>query len=114
MDDLVPTKEEHDSVNNDTMLDAMITPSRETTDLNINFKIPKTTYRFSNWRGGSNKHFGSKNNEKETVMSFSFILDCTNFTESEDEIAGVRCAVVGDISMTQDPDQDQDGHCALM
>ena len=92
--------------------DTVISPSRKTTDLNIKFNITKTTNRFSNWRHSSNKNFGSKNNEKETSMNFRFNLECSNYTESEDEIAGERCSVEGDVSMTQDPDQD--GQCALM
>ena len=50
-----------------------------------------------------------------------FVLnpDCSNifnfnFTESKDVIYGVKFAVNGDMSMTQDLDPDQDGQCALM
>ena len=70
-DDLMPTKEEHDSVNADAEGDTVISPSREITNLNIKLKIPETN-RFSNLRDRANKNDGRKVNEKETATIFCF------------------------------------------
>ena len=107
-------------MDNDAMMDVLVSLNSETTNLglnNNNFKIPKTTSRFSNWRDSSQNNFGSEEIEKETTINVNFNPNCSNYTkfEFEDEIAGVRCADYGDDPMTQDLDQNpENGYYALM
>ena len=101
----VHTREGSGRVFNNDMVEVVVTTNRESTDIELNnfedFKIPKPTSSFSNWRDNSFNTFVDKNNETASNNSFNLDRINTEFENKIDNLAGVRCA---DLSGDQDQD----------